>query len=163
KIDGLAEEITPSKKADAWTIRLRDGIEFHNGKTVSADDVAYSIRRLTNAKLGLFGHAAFASVDPKRIKKLDKRTVRLSLKNPDATLLDSFCQYFNGIVPDGYSPTSGRGKGPLRYIGTGAFKVKSFTPGRESVHVRNENYWRSGQPHFDEVHIVNFVDSAAGV
>jgi peptide/nickel transport system substrate-binding protein len=162
KIDGLAEELR-AEKANQYLIRLRQGVEFHNGKTVSADDLIYSLRRFTKAKLGLFGTAAFAAVDPKRIRKLDKRTVRLFLKQPDATLIDAFCQYFNGIVPEGYSPTSGRGTGPLRFIGTGAFKVKSFTPGRESVHVRNENYWREGQPYFDEVHILDFGDVTARV
>jgi peptide/nickel transport system substrate-binding protein len=162
KIDGLAEELK-AEKPTQYLIRLRSGIEFHNGKTVTADDLVYSLRRLTKSKLGLFGNAAFGAVDPKRIKKLDKRTVRMFLKSPDATLIDAFCQYFNGIVPEGYSPTSGRGKGPLRFVGTGAFKVKSFTPGRESVHVRNENYWREGQPYFDEVHILDFGDDTARV
>jgi peptide/nickel transport system substrate-binding protein len=162
KIDGLAEELR-AEKPTQYLIRLRSGIEFHNGKTVSADDLVYSIQRLTKAKLGLFGTAAFAAVDPKRIRKLDRRTVRLFLKQPDATLVDAFCQYFNGIVPEGYSPTSGRGKGPLRFIGTGAFKVKSFVPGRQSVHVRNENYWREGQPYFDEVHIIDFGEETARV
>src|SRR5919109_178166 len=162
KIAGLAEELR-GEKATQYLIRLRQGVEFHNGKTVSADDLIYSLRRFTKAKLGLFGTAAFAAIDPKRIKKLDRRTVRVFLKQPDVTMIDAFCQYFNGIVPEGYSPTSGRGKGPLGHIGTGAFKVKSFTPGRESVHVRNENYWRDGQPYFDEVHIINFGDVTARV
>jgi peptide/nickel transport system substrate-binding protein len=162
KIDGLAEELR-AEKPTQYLIRLRQGVEFHNGKTVGADDLIYSLRRLTNAKLGLFGTAAFAAVDPKRIRKLDGRTVRLFLKQPDATLIDAFSQYFNGIVPEGYSPTSGRGKGPLRFIGTGAFKVKSFVPGRQSVHVRNENYWREGQPYFDEVHIIDFGEETARV
>jgi peptide/nickel transport system substrate-binding protein len=162
KIDGLAQELR-AEKANQYLIRLRQGVEFHNGKTVTADDLAYSIRRLTKAKLGLFGTAAFGAVDTNRIRKLDGRTVRLFLKRPDATLIDAFCQYFNGIVPENYSPNSGRGKGPLRFVGTGAYKVKSFVPGRQSVHVRNENYWREGQPYFDEVHIINFGDDTARV
>jgi peptide/nickel transport system substrate-binding protein len=162
KIDGLAEELR-AEKANQYLIRLRQGVEFHNGKTLTADDLVYSLRRFTKAKLGLFGNAAFTAVDPNRIRKLDRRTVRVFLKQPDATLIEAFCQYFNGIVPEGYSPTSGRGKGPLRFIGTGAFKVKSFVPGRQSVHVRNENYWREGQPYFDEVHIINFGDDTARV
>jgi peptide/nickel transport system substrate-binding protein len=162
KIDGLAEELT-AESATRYVIRLRSGIEFHNGKTVTADDLVYSLQRFTKAKLGLFGTGAFATVDPKRIRKLDRRTVRVFLKRPDATLIDAFCQYFNGIVPVGYSPNSGRGTGPLRFVGTGAFKVKSFVPGRQSVHVRNENYWREGQPYFDEVHIINFGDETARV
>ncbi|HEY4621937.1 MAG TPA: ABC transporter substrate-binding protein [Gaiellaceae bacterium] len=162
RIDGLAEEFV-AEKPTQYLIRIRDGIEFHNGKTLTADDVVYSITRFTKAKLGLFGTAAFGAVDPKRIRKLDGRTVRLFLKRPDATLIDAFCQYFNGMVPEGYSPTSGRGKGPLRFVGTGAFKVKEFVPGRRSVHVRNENYWREGQPYFDEVQIINFADETARV
>ena len=55
------------------------------------------------------------------------------------------------------------GKGPLQYIGTGPFKVKSFTPGRESLHEKNENYWISGQPYFNEVRIINFPSDAAKV
>src|SRR4051812_45944683 len=85
--NSLAEELR-AEKANQWVIRLRDGIEFHNGKTVTADDVVYSIHRLLNAKLGLFGNASFGAVDPKGIKKLDKRTVRLHLKRPDVTLID---------------------------------------------------------------------------
>lgn len=158
-IDGLAEELR-AEKATQWLIRIRDGIEFHNGKTLTADDVIYSIRRTITHPLKLFGQAAFGAVDPNKIKKLDKRTVRLFLNRPDVTLIDAFSQYFQGIVPVGYSP-KGLGKGPLRFIGTGPYKVKSFVPGRQSVHVRNENYWRTGQPYFDEVVIIDFPDDTA--
>ncbi len=76
--------------------------------------------------------------------------------------MEAFAQYFQGVVPKGYQPTA-VGKGPLQYIGTGPFKVKSFTPGRESVHVKNENYWIDGQPYFNEVRIINFPSDAAKV
>src|SRR5881397_2296854 len=39
--NGLAEEIVHNKKGDVWTIRVRPGIEFHNGKTLGAEDVIY--------------------------------------------------------------------------------------------------------------------------
>jgi peptide/nickel transport system substrate-binding protein len=158
--DGLAEEIS-AKSADVWTIRVRPGIEFHNGKTLTADDVIYSLRRLINPKLGLFGGAALKSVDPKRMKKLDKRTVRLFLKQKDVTILDALGQYIAGIVPVGYSPTAvGKAK---PNVGTGPYMVKSFTPGQQSVHVRNPNYWRHGQPYFDQVVIIDFPDDSARV
>jgi peptide/nickel transport system substrate-binding protein len=160
KFDGLAEEIT-AKTADVWTIRVRDGIEFHNGKSLGAEDVIYSLRRLVNPKLGLFGGAALSSIDPKRMKKLDKRTVRLFLKRKDALILDALGQYIAGIVPVGYSPAAvGKAK---PNVGTGPYKVKSFTPGQRSVHVRNPNYWRSGQPYFDQVVIIDFPDDTARV
>jgi peptide/nickel transport system substrate-binding protein len=147
KFDGLAEEIEANKKADVWTIRVRDGIEFHNGKTLGANDVRYSLQRLINKKLGLFGGAALQSLDPARIKKLDKRTVRCTLKQADGTILDALGQYIAGIVPVGYSPNAVGKASPN--IGTGPYKVQSFTPGQQSVHVRNPNYWGTGQPYFD--------------
>jgi peptide/nickel transport system substrate-binding protein len=161
RFDGLAEEISPNKAADQWTIRVRKGIEFHNGKTLSADDVKFSLQRLVNKKLGLFGGAALSSVDPARIQKLDNRTVRLHLKQRDGTILDALGQYVAGIVPVGYSPNAiGQAK---PNIGTGPYKVQSFTPGQQSVHVRNPNYWRSGQPYFDKVVIIDFPDDTARV
>lgn len=164
KIDGLAEELR-AEKANRWLIRIRDGVEFHNGKTLTADDVIYSIRRTINHPLKIFGQVGLSVIDAKRIKKLDRRTVRLFLKRPDVTLIDSFSQYFQGIVPVGYPATqlASRTKHPLRYVGTGAFKIQSFTPGRQSVHVKNENYWRSGQPYFDRLVLIDFPDDAARV
>jgi len=159
--NGLAESIEHNKQGNVWTIRVRSGIEFHNGKTLSADDVIYSLKRLINPKLGLFGGAALKSIDPNRIKKLDKRTVRLTLKQPDGTLLDALGQYIAGIVPVGYSPDAVGKANPN--IGTGPYKLKSFTPGQQSVHVRNPNYWRSGQPYFDQVVIIDFPDDTARV
>ena len=157
----LAEELK-AEKANQYLIRVRKGVEFHNGKTLTIDDVIYSIKRTKNPKLKLFGYQAFGAIDLNGIKKLDKWTVRLKLSRPDVTLMEAFAQYFQGVVPKGYQPNA-VGKGPLQYIGTGPFKVKSFTPGRESVHVKNENYWISGQPYFNEVRIINFPSDAAKV
>jgi peptide/nickel transport system substrate-binding protein len=157
----LAEEVK-IEKANQYLIRLRQGVEFHNGKTLDADDLIYSIKRTANAKLGLFGNGAFQVIDLKKMKKLDNRTVRVFLKRPDVTLIETFAQYFQGVVPNGYAPKSFR-SGPLHTIGTGPFKLQSFTPGRQSVHVRNENYWRSGQPYFDQVVLTNFPDDSSKV
>jgi peptide/nickel transport system substrate-binding protein len=161
QFNGLAEEVTANKKGDQWTIRVRDGIEFHNGKTLTSSDVRYSIQRLINPKMCLGGQAAFASVDPQRIKRLDKRTVRMFLKVPDGTILDSLAQYTVCMVPVGYGPHGAGSANPN--VGTGAFKIKSFTPGQQSVHVRNPNYWRHGQPYFDQVVIIDFPDDTARV
>jgi peptide/nickel transport system substrate-binding protein len=157
---GLAEEINASS-ASVWTIRVRDGIEFSNGKTLGADDVIYSIRRLIDPKLGLAGGAALTSVDPDAMQKLDKRTVRLTLKRPDVSILDALGQYFAGIVPVGYSPHAVGKAHPN--VGTGPYVLESFTPGHQSVHTRNPNYWRTGQPYFDEVVIIDFPDATARV
>jgi peptide/nickel transport system substrate-binding protein len=157
--DGLAEEVD-SSVAGQVDVRIRSGIEFHNGKTLTADDVIYSIQRILNPKEGLFGAAGLGSVDPKGLKKMDANTVRITLKQPDSTIPDQLGQYFNGIVPVGYER-----KGPLKWVGTGPYKVQSFTAGQQSVAVRNPNYWRpaSDGPWFDQVTVTDFADSAAQV
>jgi peptide/nickel transport system substrate-binding protein len=152
---GLAKDVTQDKP-DQWTITLQDGVEFHNGKTLSADDVIYSLKRILDPKEGLFGSAGLASIDPKNIEKMDNLTVRLHLKGPDSTIGDQLGQYYNGIVPVGYSRT-----GPLKYVGTGPFTVVSFNAGQQSIHKKNPNYWRTGQPYFDQVQITDFGDPTA--
>ena len=78
--DALAAEATQDN-AKQWTIRLKGGIEFHNGKTLSADDVIYSLRRIADPKNKLFGSAGLASVDLAKLKKMDKLTVRMPLQD----------------------------------------------------------------------------------
>ena len=154
--DGLAESVTQDNPKQ-YTIKLRPGIEFQNGKTMTADDVIYSIQRIGTKGNGLTGFAATATMDVAGMKKLDKYTVRLPLKTPDSTIPQTLASYTFGVVPVGYKAY------PHPQIGTGAYKLKSFTAGQQSVHKRNPNYWRSGEPYFDTVTITDFSDSTAQV
>ncbi|MEJ7628360.1 MAG: ABC transporter substrate-binding protein [Nocardioidaceae bacterium] len=154
--DGLAENVTADTPTQ-YTINLRKGIEFHNGKTMTADDVIYSLQRIGTEKNGLTGFAATASMDVAGLKKMDDYTVRLPLKTADSTIPQTLASYTFGIVPVGYQTY------PAPQIGTGPFKLKSFNPGQQSVSVRNDNYWRTGQPYFDTVTIIDFADSTAQV
>ncbi|MEJ7773632.1 MAG: ABC transporter substrate-binding protein [Nocardioidaceae bacterium] len=152
--DGLAEDVVADSPTQ-YTISLRKGIEFHNGKTMTADDVVYSLQRIATEENGLTGFAATATFDVAGIKKVDKYTVRLPLKSPDSTVPQTLASYTFGIVPVGYKAF------PSDQIGTGAYKLKSFTPGQESVSERHPNYWR--ESYFDTVTITNFADSTAQV
>jgi peptide/nickel transport system substrate-binding protein len=87
------------------------------------------------------------------MKKLDDLTVQIPCKTPYAILDQLVANYYYNIVPQGYDP-----KNP---VGTGPFKFQSFTPGQESTFVRNENYWRSGEPYVDTVVISDFADETA--
>src|SRR5579859_3663120 len=138
--NGLAESVTQDNPKQ-YTIRLRSGIEFQNGKTLTADDVIYSFQRIGTKAYGLTGYAATATMDIAAMKKLDKYTVRLPLISPDATIPNTLASYTFNMVPVGYKAF------PATQIGTGPYKLKSFTPGAQSVHVRNPNYWRGGGQH----------------
>lgn len=147
----LAESIEPEKGgAESWTIRLRDGITFHNGKPVTADDVLFSLGRIIDPKDPKTGAASISYIDIKRSRKLDNRTVRIQLKFPNVGFPEDLGQYFNSIVPTDYDP-----KKP---VGTGPFMYQSFVAGQRSVFVKNPDYWRDGLPRVDEVVIIDFPD-----
>jgi peptide/nickel transport system substrate-binding protein len=150
----LAESIeADGGKPDSWTVRLKDGLTFHNGKTVSADDVIFSLQRITDPKEPKVGNASISYIERKDLKKLDERTVRIPLKLANSNFPDDIGQYFNSIVPTDYDP-----KQP---VGTGPFKYQSFTPGQRSVFTKNENYWESGKPFADQLIIIDFTDDTA--
>ncbi|HEX4472020.1 MAG TPA: ABC transporter substrate-binding protein, partial [Nocardioides sp.] len=154
---GLAESVEADNPKQ-YTIKLRDGITFQNGKPLTADDVIYSLQRIGTQANGLTGFAATATMDIKNVKKVDKLTVQLPLLSPDSTVPQTLASYTFGIVPKGYQKYSGN---PSTQIGTGAYKLKSFTPGQQSVSERYAGYWRDS--YFDSVTITDFSDSTAQI
>jgi peptide/nickel transport system substrate-binding protein len=151
----LAESVEPGRDAKHWTVRLRRGLLFSNGRAVTADDVIFSLKRIVDPKNPKRGAAELDELVKGRMEKVDSRTVSLTLSRPNSEFPSALAEYYNGIVPADYDP-----KKP---IGTGPFALKSFTPGRQSVMVRNPHYWRSGQPYLDQVVIVDIADDAARI
>ncbi len=96
----LADSFEPNSTATEWTIRLRDGLTFHNGKDVTAEDVVFSLRRIVDPKAPLPGATPLAPVDLANPKILDKRTLRLTMKTPYADFPGGISapEYFS-IVP----------------------------------------------------------------
>lgn len=151
----LAESIEAGATADVWTIKLKSGLTFHDGKPVTADDVIFSIKRIVDPKDPKTGKDSLADVDVSQLKKLDNLTVRVKLKNANVTFPESIGDYYNAIVPVGYNPS--------KPVGTGPFKFQSFTPGEQSVFTRNDNYWDAGKPYVDKLVIIDMPDEAARV
>ena len=151
----LASEITPNSTATEWTVRLRPGVTFHNGKPLTADDVIFTFQRILNPKDPKSGAAQLAALDYKNIKKLDSLTLRLPFHTPYSAFVQVISDGYYYIVPVGYDA-----KHP---VGTGAFKFESFTPGQQSIFVRNDNYWRSGLPYLDSVVITDYADETSQV
>jgi peptide/nickel transport system substrate-binding protein len=148
----LAEEAEPNANASAWTIRLRKGLEFHNGKTITADDVIFSTLRLTDPELASPYGRLIGGIDRQRIEKLDERTVRINLKEGKGflPLADAWVN-FGGIVPPDYDPVTNP-------VGAGPFRIKDFKPGQRTLLTRFENYFKQGKPYTDELEIIEFKD-----
>jgi peptide/nickel transport system substrate-binding protein len=156
--NALAKDVT-AKAADDFVITLKDGIKFSNGNPVTADDVVYSFTRLLDPDLALYGGSVLRTVlDKTGITKVDDQTVEVKLKQGVSNFKETLCAYTLAIVPTGYARFSGD---PTTQIGTGAYMLKQFEVGKQSIHVKNPNYWDTGKPYFDEVHIIDFADSDA--
>jgi len=150
----LAESVEPNKDATEWTISLRSGVTFHDGKPFEAKDVLYSLKRIEKNEFP--GLINLGPIDLKASKAVDAQTVLLKFKSSYAILPDALAGSFTiRMVPVGYDP-----KTP---VGTGPFKYKSFSPGARSTFVRNENYWQEGKPYLDALTVINFADETAQV
>ncbi|HEX7819757.1 MAG TPA: ABC transporter substrate-binding protein [Sphingobium sp.] len=153
----LAEVSEVAPGATSWTIRLKPGLEFHNGKTIDADDVIFSIRRLTDPALASPFGALISPVDRDNIQKLDARTVRIAMKpGMSFVALPETWVNFGGIVPTDYHPVTNP-------VGAGPFRIKDFTPGQRARFTRFENYHKSGRPYPDALEIIEFKDQFARV
>lgn len=150
-IPELAESWDSTPDAKVWTFKLRKGVEFHNGKTMDAEDVVFSINyhRGKDSK-----SAAKGIVDPiQDIKIEDKHTVVFTLKGGNADFPFIMGDYHLVIVPAGT-----KGAEFEKGIGTGGYILVKHEPGVRALTKRNPNYWKQERAHFDEVETVGIAD-----
>ncbi|RAX37597.1 ABC transporter substrate-binding protein [Rhizobium tropici] len=149
----LAESIE-SKDAKTWTVKLRKGVTFHDGKELTADDVIFSLKRHLDPGVG--SKVAKIAAQMTGFKAVDKSTVEITLADPNADLPTILALHHFMIVANGTTDFS---KGN----GTGAFVLQTFDPGNRSVVVKNKNYWKSGQPYLDSFEFFAISDDNARV
>ncbi len=153
-LPGLALNWVSNKDATKWEIHLRPGVEFHDGSAFTADDVIYSLRLYGNPKA--VGYHAVSGMQLNNLSKKGKYVVVVPMKRPIARLADYFIEPATAIVKNGT-------KSFAKPIGTGPFKFQSFTPGQQSVGVRNPNYWDHGKPYVDQLVLQSITDPPAAV
>lgn len=156
QINLLAESWEANADATEYTVRLKQGLEFHNGKSVTADDVIFTYERILDPKTGAAGKDQLRDLKSGNIKKVDDLTVKFVLSQPNAVFWEAIAFFPNGIVPVGYSPKmDGTG-----CIGTGPWIIESYTAGEQAVFKPNPNYWGVG-PYADKLTMIQFKDSTA--
>lgn len=136
----LAESWTPNSAADVWTFKIRQGVKFHDGSPLTADDVVYTYQLQTNPKSSSNALSAFGGVlAPAGVRKVDNFTVAFHLEAPNGNFpyLTSSDNYNMIIIPKNYDPA----KWESSFIGTGPFVMKSYTPKVGASFARNEQYW----------------------
>src|SRR5271165_1447955 len=96
----LAEAIAPNQRATEWTIRLRDGVVFHDGKPLTPQDVLFTFDRIITHNFP--GRYSLGTLDIGASKVVDPHTLQLSFSSPYATLLDGLAaHWYLYIVPVG--------------------------------------------------------------
>jgi peptide/nickel transport system substrate-binding protein len=126
----VAEKYEVSDDGTVYTFTLRDGVRFHNGETVSADDVVYSIERCADTSKGEPLVAAFSAIQS--VKAQDQKTVVITLKAAD----NDFLSYLTtAILPRDYANQD------TAPVGTGPFKFVSRTAQDSLVLEKFDDYW----------------------
>ena len=141
-----------------WHVKLREGVKFHDGNPLTAEDVIFSLTRakdIPNSPAPFSGNVA--SIDS--MKALDDLTIEFKTKKPTPDFMEQigFVYIVEKKVAEGASIEDfNSGKAA---IGTGAYKFKSWTPGDNLALTRNDDFWGKKQD-FDNV-TIKFISNDA--
>ena len=144
------------------TFTLRRGVRFHNGKELTAADVVYSVTNMKNPPPpGSLTVAANVPATITGARALSKYQVRLDLSAPDARVPGFFAwQRYGPIVPEGLYDQINVAR---QAIGTGPYRLVNFTPLDRVELVRNERFWKPGQPYMNGITMKVMTDEQARV
>ncbi len=146
-VPAVARDYGISEDGTVFTFTLREGVKFHNGETVTADDVVYSLSRAAGLDTGTPLVDGFTGI--KSIEKTDDSTVVVTLEEPNIEFLAMFTV---AIIPKDSDPALDG------VIGTGPFKYVSRTP-QESIQLEKfADYW--GTPAYVDSVTFKIIDSA---
>ena len=148
----LAKSFSVSLDGTVYTFKLREGVKFHTGGVMTAEDVIFSFKRLGNLK---DNPAWLFSDHVASIEAVDPFTVRITLKEPNAAFLSMLVSP-NFAVVDAKAVQARGGTDAANAdkadratdwldqnsVGTGPFILKKWTRGVEVILERNPNYWR---------------------
>ncbi|UWR42063.1 ABC transporter substrate-binding protein [Phaeobacter inhibens] len=148
----VAESVEASADAKTWTFKIRKGVEFHNGKPVTAEDVMRTMERHSNddSQSGALG--IMRGIES---MKTDGDNFIVELTTPNADLPYLMADYHLMIQPDGGFDN------PAAGIGSGAYMLEADEPGVRHMWKKNPNYWDDTRGHVDEVEIVVINDATA--
>jgi peptide/nickel transport system substrate-binding protein len=138
-IPQLALGWQPNEDGSVWTFKIRAGVRFHDGRVLTAHDVAATMNRLADPANGSIALSAFAGALSKGgTRALDEHTAEFRLDAPNGNFpyLVSSDNYNAIILPADYD-----GRFESNFNGTGPFRLEKYVPKAHASFVRNEAYW----------------------
>lgn len=142
----LAEKwSTPDEKT--WIWNLRQGVKFHDGAEVTAEDVKYSIDLQAAPPAPGITIGQYPSIVSTEV--MDKYTIKFNMKGPDPTVLGYLAwTRYSAIVPKGlYTKVNPAVTG----IGSGPYKLVEYVQNDRVVYTKNKDYWRQGVGYADDI------------
>jgi len=152
-IPELAERVESSPDAATWTFHMRQGVEFHNGKTMTAEDAMASINFHRTEDSKSAGKGLITAV---KDIKVSGNALVITLDGPNAD--------FPFIMSDYHFPILPAKDGSIDWasgVGTGGYMIEKYEPGVRAIFKRNPNYWKEGKAHFDSVELLSLLDTTA--
>lgn len=136
-----------------WVFRIRDGVTFHSGKTLTPEDVLASLNhhrgdQSTSAVKPFF--------DPVTDITIDGQNIVVTLDAPNADFVYLMSDYHLPIMPGADGKID-----PMSSDGCGGYIVESYEPGVQATLNKNPDYWKSDRAHFDRIELLSIIDSAA--
>jgi peptide/nickel transport system substrate-binding protein len=154
----LAEGWEISEDGTSYMFVLREGVTFHDGTPLKASDVKFSLERIVDPETASTNAAELASMES--VEATDDRTVVMSLKAPDASLLSTLAGGTCVIYSEAFVTANNNDVSQVA-MGTGPFKFVEYVPNTRIVLERNENYWEEGLPYLDGIEMTIASDDTA--
>jgi peptide/nickel transport system substrate-binding protein len=152
----LAESWSASDDLKTWTFKLRDGVKFHHGRPLDAEDVVATVKHILDPATGSRSSSNISMVQT--VEATGPLTVQFRLSIPYAGFPDIFADRQMRIVARDKIAEL-----PTNPIGTGPFMFKSWSPGDRMELVKNPNYFEPGLPKLDGVTIRIIPEAAARI
>jgi peptide/nickel transport system substrate-binding protein len=145
---GLAESWEISKDGKEYTFHLRKGVIFHNGKSMTSEDVRWSLEHAMDPKSRAHGRGNLPEIQA--VEASEPSKVRIRLKEPFVPFIPilTTIQTFP-VVPSGsLQPGEQQGSFPP---GTGPYRFDGWLPGSRITLRKHPNYWQKGIPYIDAI------------
>jgi len=152
----LAESWEASSDAATWRFKIRKGVEFHNGKSLTPEDVVASINHHRGPNSTSAARVIGKMISEVTVDGTDGVVIRLKGGNSDFPYM--MTDYHLVIMPSQDGTADWRAG-----VGTGGYRLDKLNPGVGSTARRFENYWKPDRAHFDEIELVVVNDGTARI
>jgi peptide/nickel transport system substrate-binding protein len=162
-VPNLASEYNVSEDGLTYTLTLAEGVTFHDGSPLTAEDVVFTYNRLKEVEspaLGLLSGGNF------EVAAEGDNTVVFTLTEPNADFLYGLAGRFTGILKSGTETPNALAESETTFVnfnGTGPFILSKYSAGERAVFTANENYFKADQPALGSVEMVFIEDPLAQI